>query len=154
MKEIVTDDSGLERHRTWFCECLRYFINHGDQGLEHAFNIPSKWWEKERHERRDLALTELAKITTGKTRTAKALKIEQKLNRYLHGRWRFDGMRKRCEGCGQERQLMFNVLTNNDGNVLGCMRIQQILKKHQIENGNSDAFSESVLIINMRQGKH
>ena len=83
IREIFTDDSGLERHRTWLCECLCYFINHADQGLEHAFNIPSKWWEKEQHERRDLALTELAKTAIGKTRTAKALKIEQKLNRVL-----------------------------------------------------------------------
>ena len=145
IREIITDDDGFERHRTWLCGCLQYYINHGDQGLQHAFNIPGKWWEKEQHERRDLALIELAKITTGKTRTAKAIKIEQKLNRDRHGRWRFDGMRKRCEGCGQERQLMFNVLTNNDGNVLGCMRIQQILKEHQRENENSDAFSGGVL---------
>ena len=145
IREIITDDDGLERHRTWLCDCLHYYINHGDQGLQHAFNIPSKWWEKEQHERRDLALTELAKTATGKTRTAKALKIEQKLNRYRHGRWRFDGMRKRCEGCGRERQLMFNALINNNGAVLGCMRIQQILKEHQRENENSNAFSEGVL---------
>ena len=142
IKELIIDDDGLERHRTWLCGCLHYYINHGDQGLEHAFNIPGKWWEKERHEKRDLALTELAKTATGKTRTAKALKIEQKLNRYRHGRWRFDGMRKRCEGCGRERQLMFNALINNNGSVLGCMRIQQILKEHQTENENSNAFSE------------
>ena len=130
IREIISDDDGLKRHGKWLCECLADYI--GPTGewktLEKCFGIPRGWRNKEKKQKRNKAMRELARMLSVEGTTEKAIRLKELVNDYLNGdRWN-DYLNDLPTDADEQRKLLYDIVKNGSG-VLCQRRIEQIINE-------------------------
>ena len=129
IREIITDDDGLERHGAWLRRCLANYIGSAGEGktLETCFGIPRNWRNKERKQKRNQAIRELANMLSVEGTTEKAIRLKELVDDYLNGNWRHDYVYGLPADADEQTKLFFDIVKK--GGVLCQRRIEQIINE-------------------------
>ena len=129
IREITIDDDGLERHGAWLRRCLANYIGSSGEGktLEKCFGIPRGWRNKERKQKRNQAIRELANMLSVEGTTEKAIQINELVDDYLNGDWRNDYVYGLPFDADKQTKLLFDIVKKYG--VLCQRRIEQIINE-------------------------
>ena len=127
IREIITDDDGLERHGVWLRRCFADYLSSEGKKLENCFQIPRGWRNKERKQKRNQAIRELVSMLSVEGTTEKAIQINELIDHYLNGDWRNDYVYGLPTDADEQRRLLFDIVKS--GSVLCQRRIEQIINE-------------------------
>jgi len=125
IREIITDDDGLERHGVWLRRCFADYLSSEGKTLENCFQIPKNWRNKERLQKRNQAIHELIRILSVEGCTKKAIQLKDLIDDYLNGNWRHDYVYGLPNDADEQLKLLFDIVKN--GGALCQRRIEQII---------------------------
>ena len=127
IREIITNDDGFERHGAWLRRCFADYLSSEGKKLENCFQIPKNWRNKERIEKRNQAIRELANMLSVEGTTEKAIQINELIDHYLNGNWRNDYVYGLPTDADEQTKLFFDIVKK--GGVLCQRRIEQIINE-------------------------
>ena len=129
IREIRNDDAGLQQHAPWLRRCFADYIGSAGEGktLETCFGIPRGWRNKERIEKRNQAIRELANMLSVEGTTEKAIQINELVDDYLNGNWRNDYVYGLPFDADKQTKLLFDIVKKYG--VLCQRRIEQIINE-------------------------
>ena len=127
IREIITDDDGLERYGLWLRRCFADYLSSEGKKLENCFQIPKNWRNKERIEKRNQAIRELANMLSVEGTTEKAIQINELVDDYLNGDWRNDYVYGLPFDADKQTKLLFDIVKKYG--VLCQRRIEQIINE-------------------------
>ena len=127
IREIVEEEDGLQRYGVWLRRCFADYLSSEGKKLENCFQIPKNWRNKERIEKRDRDICELASMLPAEGTTEKAIQINELVDDYLNGDWRNHYTYDLPFNADEQTKLLFDIVKK--GGVLCQRRIEQIINE-------------------------